>query len=503
MKTNVIQLEAHDDVVSIRDKMAWQSCQRMILVWPKRGKLLRDAIDLSLIKRSAVALGSDLALVTHHPVIQENAIVVGVPVFSSIPAAEKGDWKQSNPISLEKKFPKGSAELTRSREAVGRKITDNVAGLGTRIISLILGVTSLIALAIFIFPSATITLYPELTTQSLDISIQASPDFSGVTPSGNIQVTRNNVDVSGELSRPGSGFTEIPIDKASGKVLFTNLTDHLVTVSSGSILYYISIENEMLEFVLLEDVTLLGNSQIMVEGVVEALRPGLEGNLRSGSVIAILGPTATHVSTSIEEDFRGGESLKTTTPTDADYLVLKTQLLKNLEKQAYDLFQSKLNDDESLIDPTLEIEEILLEEKVNPPGEPADTANLRMTVRFKIDAFSQEDLGAIAKLVLDSNLPTGMTASEGRIHIETVEDYSLSADGFTQWTIRASRLIMPSWPGDQIAEKIAGRRKVEIEPLISGVIPQMKPAEISGIARWWPWMPFLSSRFRFEIGSDA
>lgn len=502
MKTTVIQLETHDDVVSIRDKMAWQSCQRMILVWPKRGKLLRDAIDLSLLKRTAGALGSDLALVCHHPVILEDATVVGVPVFASIPSAEKGDWDRVKPPRSEKRFPKGEAAITRQRDSVKLKKLGGGSRLGTRIISLVLSLSSVAALAIYLLPSASITLYPVLSPQSVTIPIQASPEFSGANPSGNIHAKLISAELSGELSRPGSGVTSIPAEKATGEVVFTNLTDHAVLLPAGSNLSSGTPELP-LEFILTKDVTLSAENRSTALGYVEAAEPGVEGNLHSGDPITLVGPMALLVSTSVDQDFQGGSSLETTSPAEADYFSLKTQLLKELENQALSVLRSQLEKNEVLIDPTLAVEEILLEEQVNPPGEPADSALLRMTVRFIAAAYNKTNLEAIASVVLDGNLPDGMMDSGDGLHIESIKDYSITSEGAAVWMIRASRLMLPVWKSEDLANQIAGQKVEVAQTLIDAVMPQLKPGEIKGILFGWPWMPFMPTRIQIEIGSDA
>ena len=64
MKTQIIQLEAHDDIVSTRDKMGWSQTSRIVLVWPNKGKILDRRLDLVLLQRHSMLLGAQLALVT-------------------------------------------------------------------------------------------------------------------------------------------------------------------------------------------------------------------------------------------------------------------------------------------------------------------------------------------------------------------------------------------------------------------------------------------------------
>ena len=64
MKTHVIQLEPHDDVISIRDKMSWAKTGRILLVFPARVRSRFLTLDLRLLQRQAESLGAQLAVVT-------------------------------------------------------------------------------------------------------------------------------------------------------------------------------------------------------------------------------------------------------------------------------------------------------------------------------------------------------------------------------------------------------------------------------------------------------
>ena len=42
MKTAIVQLDAFDNVISIREKISWSKTQRILLVWPNKGKIKLD-----------------------------------------------------------------------------------------------------------------------------------------------------------------------------------------------------------------------------------------------------------------------------------------------------------------------------------------------------------------------------------------------------------------------------------------------------------------------------
>src|SRR5436853_34579 len=63
MKVQVIQLESYDDVISIRDRMGFIDTERVLLVWPPKGRIVKRKLDLVLIQREATRRGAKLALV--------------------------------------------------------------------------------------------------------------------------------------------------------------------------------------------------------------------------------------------------------------------------------------------------------------------------------------------------------------------------------------------------------------------------------------------------------
>ena len=81
MKTHVIQLEAHDDYISLRDKIRWAKSPRVLLVWPNNGKTRLLDLDLKLITRFAEDQGAQLAFVCDDLQVIEKSKQYGIPLF--------------------------------------------------------------------------------------------------------------------------------------------------------------------------------------------------------------------------------------------------------------------------------------------------------------------------------------------------------------------------------------------------------------------------------------
>ncbi len=93
MKTYILRLEPHDDLVSTRDKMGWAKDSRILLVWPENKALLNRRLDLILLQRHSRSLGSQLALVTRDPEVHYFAPRLGIPVFRSLHKAQGQHWR--------------------------------------------------------------------------------------------------------------------------------------------------------------------------------------------------------------------------------------------------------------------------------------------------------------------------------------------------------------------------------------------------------------------------
>ena len=497
MKTTVIQLEPHDDLVSIKDKMSWNPSPRMILVWPKRGKLLKGTLDLSLIQRAAKRYGAQLALVTHDLLIKENAQALKIPFFSSISKAERKSWTNIENARTETKFPKGFSALLESKEKTQGTEKIKEQSVLIKIVTMVISILAMAALFFFTVPSATITLHPQKSIQEAELEIIASPIFSGFNPSGGLPAFAQSVEVSGELSRKSTGTVRVPTIKASGLVTFTNLTQTQVTIPAESVL--ITEDPEVVKFITLEELVLPAEKNAIIVGKVEAMKPGEEGNIDSGKISSIAGGIGTIVSVNNSEAFVGGKGVDASAPSESDYSQLKIQLLEELKDRSITTLYSNLEVGRVLIVESVLVEEVLSNERVNVVDLPSDEATLRLTVRYKALTYKEEDQNSIATVVLDGNLQSGFMAFNDSMIVKKVGVIKIDNKGQAIWTMKASREIMPEWNRYEIANALAGKTKETAFQTLQKVFPQTEPAEISLNFKWWKWMPFLPTQIHFSM----
>jgi hypothetical protein len=53
MKTQLLALESHDDLISVKDKMSWAKTPRILLIWPKGEQVELRPLDLKMLQPSA------------------------------------------------------------------------------------------------------------------------------------------------------------------------------------------------------------------------------------------------------------------------------------------------------------------------------------------------------------------------------------------------------------------------------------------------------------------
>ena len=85
MKTQIVNIDPHDDYGSVRDKLQWAKALRVILVWPGRGDVLTSRLDLVLLKRFAQQRRFALGLLTFDPRVMAHARELSIPILDIEP----------------------------------------------------------------------------------------------------------------------------------------------------------------------------------------------------------------------------------------------------------------------------------------------------------------------------------------------------------------------------------------------------------------------------------
>jgi hypothetical protein len=502
VKTQIIQLNQNDDIVSVRDKMSWCQTGRILLVWPVQGRVLRRQLDLILAKRYAITLGSELALATSDPEVRFNAQQVGIPTFTNLRHAEEQDWGTSRPQQLDHRARNYLVGLDELRKSIRLQTPVWMDRPAVRILCLGLSVMALVALAIFILPGAKVILSPKEDYQSVKLDLIGDPSATSVNLStGSLPTYRQEVTVVGTDSITTTGTMTIPHEPASGMLKFTNRSKADITLPIGTIVSTLGSNQIRFKTTSLDDIVIKPNKSALVEA--QAIRPGTTGNLPPNSLVGIEGDLGLELVVTNPKATSGG--LDATVPTSSlnDLQSLHEQLTSTLQHKALMELQSNLPVDDTLIAPSTAIIEVVEETYTPTIGEPADQVQLLLRLKINAQVVSGEVLRKMATPILDANIPTGYAAIMDSLVITPINTPTLGADGKAYWSVNASRRILAEIPSSQAVESIKGATIANAIERLNNVVPLAKPADIELEPTWWPRLPLLAMRITlFDAGTQ-
>jgi hypothetical protein len=496
VKTQIIQLEPHDDTISVKDKMGWSQIGRVVLVWPARGMVMDRRLDLVLIQRHSQYLGVQIALVTTDPDVRFQAKMLGIPVFRSIRKSQTERWKRTRRLGPGGLQPlSGEERLQRIQSLFSEPIHNKQA---TRILSqpLRIGIFSIAVIAVLLIaavllPSAEIYLTPDNMDQVLTLSVRADDSINEVNLAGELPARWVNVTVEGRGTIPTTGSINIPIGYASGEVLFQNLTDEAVLIPAGTV---VSTANSSNRYRTQRDTRVPAGAGEQSSAPIQAITAGSRSNLTSNRIIAVEGDLGLLVSVSNPAPITGGSMAPSNAPNENDRITLKQDLINNLAQTALQEIEKSLEPGDIQLSekPTLVR---IISETYNPDDViPASELELTLRLDFKAPYVQAEDIEQFANLILDANLPSGYAATPGSNRITQVSEPIFDNGATNSWQVKLQRDLR-SVPSHEAAINLSlGKKPEQAQQLL------LDNLDISGIPRiytspaWWPIIPFVPIR---------
>jgi hypothetical protein len=495
MKTQIITLESHDDLISVRDRMSWAKTPRILLVWPKYEKVTLRQVDLKVLQRHALSLGAQLGLVTRTRRVREDAEALRIPVFESTGQAQRVAW----PKPRRKKWPHRAPRknLREQRDQVSAKEGAWRAYPVVRVAVFTLGVFSVLALVALFIPRAQITLQPQSRIQSIVLPVTASSAVDEVFITGSIPAREKRVVVNGAQSVTVTGEGVIPQSKAKGVVVFRNLTQQLVTLPAGTVLR--TADAEAVRFVTTSDEEVHAGIGKTTEVPIEAVEGGLSGNVDAETIGVVEGQLGLSLSVTNPEPLTGGREIPSVQATDGDRQHAKDQLMAELEEQARTQLAREMKAGDILFDDTFVVSQTLSEVYDPPAGAASTRLTLTMQVEFSALYASGADLTELAALVLNASLPHGFRAASETLTVKPVTKPVVSGSDSTRWTIRAERRIVQQINDVQVTQMIQGLDSERAETLLAQSLPLAGSPEIRLSPAWWPWMPIVPFRISVVV----
>ena len=241
---HVIEIEEHDDIHSIRDRLDTAQSARVALVLPWDSAALRSQVDLQVVQRCAAACGTEVAIVSPEGEIRMAAREAGLPAFGSVKAAQRQRrWHRPHAEDDELKpwMPSKRKRREAQRAAIERDQADaqarrrHPAWIAVKIGIFVLALLVILFAAAAIVPSAQIMLVPQSTRITADITLIADPEVEEVDPmTGHIPTREVTAVVRESLTVPTTGKKGLPDTRATGRVIFVNQLNTPARISKGT-----------------------------------------------------------------------------------------------------------------------------------------------------------------------------------------------------------------------------------------------------------------------------
>ena len=498
MKTQIIQLEPHDDPISIKDKMDWSQSPRILLIVPEGERILTSRLDVVLLERHSAALGSQLALVTRDTALQFNAEQLGIPVFTSRQTAQISAWRKSR-RAFRRKDLMNTAAAPRELDFSQRPAADNALlelPLWSRLVVFTIGVLSVFSVAGLLLPRAEIILPAADTVQSLNLPVRADSSINRVHVSGLIPAQELSTQITHQESIVTTGWTDIPDQTATGVIEFTNLTDSPLTVPQNTILS--SGGENPISFRTRFPVLVPGERGATAAVEMESVEPGSQNNLPADSISEIFADFGPDLLVSNPEPTRGGSDLRIPAPTKQDRERLHDLVTGQLEEKALVQLKEAAGEEDFLLCNSPRLKETIQQEYSPENGMPGTTLNLIIQAEYSCFIVRDEDLRKFAEEFLRSRYRgSHLQPIDDTITITKTGSPVMLGRTSTPWEIRVSYSEKAQLDGRELARHVLGLSPEQAQSKAQQVFNLPAEPEIHLTPSWWFRLPAVP--FRIEV----
>lgn len=501
MKTLVIQLDSSEDTGSIRDKVSWGKASRVLLVWPVNYSLFDRKVDLVTIKRICSSQGSRLGIVCDDPVVCAEADDLQIPVFDSVNRAMRKGWDRRKhrriPVLRDEDLSeKPTVEELRTHPVLQRE--DHPISALMRRVLFTVGIIAVLALILYLVPSATVRLYPVSQNEELTVEFQVDSREGGAENPGILHGTVVNVTIEGKASKAVTGTSSVPDKKAKGTVSFTNQTNKEVIIPARTLVT--NNTNPPVRYYVLKDIRIPPDET--VSGIeIEAVYGGESGNSPANAITRIDGEVGLQVQLTNSEPVSGGTDKTIPAPSNEDAIALRADLQQKLAIEAQKQLSAGLKSDEILLPVSIKAGELISEEMTPTIGQAGTTATMRQKVEFSALVIHHSSLTAHAEELLAANrlLPGWMISNREMVEVQIVDQTFDHVSNTVKMRTQIKGQMIPKVNTDSIRHNIVGLSRRSALSAISLQMLSKQPPEIETWPVWLPLLPWLETRINVVV----
>jgi hypothetical protein len=497
VKLQIIHLDPEDDHLSARDKIGWPNASHVILVWPRRGRILHRKLDLVILQRFAAHRSFHLGLVTFDPEVERHARAVKIPVFESLDEISLSDWPSSPSLKLPKRGDRPELESFErfSKGQRNEKTTHKWTPI-RRLVPIVLGFASVGLLLTTVLPSVDITLYPQTWRQPNRFDLQVDPSLDEPQGDSRIPAQQVTILVEGEASSATSGVIQVPTGFAEGEVTFTNLTDQTQLIPAGTRVRPSG--NAELKFETNQTIRLAAGIDQQRTVSITALEPGLRGNLSSHQIDSIEGELGFLVKVDNPSPIAGGENSRVASPTQQDLNDLQVSLTGSLVERAIDALLQSLESDQALFRESVQTVRIISIDTQPRIGEPASQFRVQLVLEVEAFVYRKSDLATEIQLLLAESLPSDSEAIPDTMEWEVLSSPAFETVVESRLTVEADQALYRKQDLREITRYLPRLDVEAADRFLKSIIPLDANPVIDLYPAWFPTMPWFESQIHLH-----
>jgi len=508
---DVIQLEPHDDVVSVRDRLSFVGSRRILLVWPPTGDaVLRRKLDLVLLQREARRRGARMALVTRDRQVIDNARDLNISAFPTIADSRRHRWKRGRSKVFVTRSDRPDGEVPyelqdlATRQRVAPTASQIRLGQIGRAAALIALLAALITAIVLFVPSATIAIAP--ARQHLDVTIRvvADPAVERIDlEQGVIPATILRVEIEDSATVETTGTQDLEPTLATGTVVFTNQTRQAVTIPAGTTVN--TSAGAIVRFRTLDPVNIAGEVGAIAAVAVEALPQyaGPVGNVPAYAINYIDGPLNDILTVQNPDPTGGGSTPVNRTVAQADHDRLLAAVRGAIQQRALASLTELLGERQQIIPESIRIAETLPEWTAFSAavGDMADTVSLTMRAAVEAVVLDERLVNQAAYAGLAGRIPAGQIVVPDSMSFSRGEIELIDEQNRVIFLANVRGDITTAVDADRIRREVAGLSMDAVREYLARTV-DLDPAAPPAIAIWpsfYGRMPALPARITVTV----
>ena len=486
----VIQLVPEDDAASIRAKIDSAELSYLVLVVPRGCVALETERGIRMLRRAADDAGAQVAVVAHDEDVRDLAEQFGMPSFSSIAQAQRTRWRMQplDPDGVQSVLNPPPPEGI-SRGAID--MTELVKRWWGTFVVIVAACMVLCIVSALLVPAANVRIVPSSValTMSTDVLLDAS--LSQVSTGLNaIPGRRILKEISGSGQLKTTTAENLPDARASGTVVFTNLTSEEVTIPPNTVLK--TSTGVPVRFTTVTTATVPAGVNSRVEAQIVAADPGPGGNVKELAINNIEGSLNLQVRVINLKPTVSGTVHPVRVVTENDEKKLQAQVMQQLMQLGMTELQKDLGPTEFIAPDSVQInpDSIAFDHVVD---DPADVLNLRITATAFGMGVDRNNLLSIARTALEKQVQPGYALLPNGVQVDAQPGGKYNGV-LLKMPYRAVGYTTPQIDAGKVANALQGKSIDAAKAYLSSAINLAQPPEINVTPPGWFRMPWFAFR---------